>query len=64
MANWLSDRPALHGELYHVRQLLWGTMQDNAQLRTQVSALSEEVQTLGLELDEIGERVDEEMRDD
>ena len=61
MANWLSDRPALHGELYHVRQLLWDVLAKNERLKERNSILSQEIQTLGLELDEIIDKVDKEM---
>lgn len=64
MANWLSTRPALHGELYDVRRLLWAEQAKVSELEERNSSLSNELQTMGLLVDEIGERLDKEMKDD
>ena len=53
MANWMSDRPELHGELYDVRQLLWDEKAKNKRLEERNSMMSQEMQALGLELDEV-----------
>lgn len=64
MAKWLSTRPELHGELYAVRRLLWDEKAKNKRLEERNSMMSQEIQTIGLELDEIGERLDGEMKND
>jgi len=59
MANWLSTRPALHGELYHVRQLLWDEKAKNKRLKERNSMMSQELQAIGLDLDAALKRIDE-----
>lgn len=59
MAKWLSKRPELHGELYHVRGLLWETLRQNTELRERVSTLSQEIQAIGLDLDKALKLIDE-----
>jgi len=59
MANWLSKRPALHGELYHVRGLLQTELRKNTKLAARVSTLSQEIQAIGLDLDKALKLIDE-----
>ena len=59
MAKWLSARREVYGELYHVRQLLWDEKAKNKRLEERNSMMSQEIQTIGLELDAALKLIDE-----
>ncbi len=59
MAKWLTPRREVHSELYDVRRLLWDEKAKNKRLEERNSMMSQEMQTIGLELDKAMKKIEE-----